>query len=162
MDSFRQEFASKRFLKFLVVGGLAATVNFCSRYLLSYVLAYSASIAAAYVFGMATAYTLAKLFVFEPAGHGYRKQITYFVAVNMVALVQTLIVSEALARWLLPAVGFMNGRFTLAHGIGLIIPAFTSYLGHKYFSFRSPALESNEPSSPSFARHAGESHHPGQ
>jgi putative flippase GtrA len=133
----RHEFASTRFIKFVVVGGFAALVNFFSRILLGYVFIYAVSIVVAYGFGMATAYTLSKFFVFEPAAHGYRKQIAYFIGVNMVALVQTLIVSEELARWGLPMVGIVDNRLWIAHGIGLLIPVFTSYLGHKYFSFRT-------------------------
>lgn len=134
--AIKREFIQPQFIRFLVVGGTAATVNFFSRILLGFLMPYAASIVVAYGFGMATAYLLSKFFVFEKPAHGYRKQIAYFVTVNLLAVVQTLCISLLFAHWILPAVGIVDSRFWLGNLIGLIVPAFTSYLGHKYFSFR--------------------------
>jgi len=61
--------------------------------------------------------------------------------VNMLALVQTWIVSVYLARFLIGDVAFFDGdkvawAEAIAHGVGVMLPVFTSYLGHKYLSFR--------------------------
>ena len=41
-----------------------------------------------------------------------------------------------LAYYLLPAIGVRHYVQEIAHAIGIIIPVFTSYLGHKRWSFR--------------------------
>jgi putative flippase GtrA len=56
--------------------------------------------------------------------------------VNLVALLQTWLVSMALEFYFLPNLGVTLFRSELAHGIGVIVPVFTSYIGHKRWSFR--------------------------
>jgi putative flippase GtrA len=60
---------SSRFVRFLVTGGFAALVNLGSRYLLNQYMSFEAAVAVAYLFGVVTAYSLARLFVFERSGH---------------------------------------------------------------------------------------------
>jgi len=55
--------------------------------------------------------------------------------VNIAALAQTLLVSLALSGWILPWVGWRWQPESVAHVIGVIVPVFTSYLGHKRWSF---------------------------
>ena len=59
-----------------------------------------------------------------------------FIAVNVLAIAQTWTISTGCARFLLPAMGIRTGGPEIAHAIGLAIPAFTSYIGHKFWSFR--------------------------
>jgi hypothetical protein len=42
----------------------------------------------------------------------------------------------ALAYYVLPALHVEQFREAIAHAVGVMIPVFTSYLGHKHFSFR--------------------------
>jgi putative flippase GtrA len=56
--------------------------------------------------------------------------------VNLAAVLQTVIISVALADYVFPSVGLQNHRETVAHAIGIMVPAVTSYIGHKYLSFR--------------------------
>jgi putative flippase GtrA len=46
------------------------------------------------------------------------------------------IISVALARFVFPAIQFTFHADTVAHVVGVVAPVFTSYLGHKYFSFQ--------------------------
>jgi len=41
-----------------------------------------------------------------------------------------------LADWLLPALGVRQYMHELAHAAGVVVPVFTSYLGHKHLSFK--------------------------
>ena len=125
----------RRFVLFLVAGGFAALVNVVSRVLLSLVLSYEIAVAVAYLFGMTTAYVLNKVFVFEKSGRAVHHEYLRFAAVNAVAIVQVWVVSVGLARYVFPWLGFEWHADTIAHMIGVVIPIFTSYVGHKKFSF---------------------------
>lgn len=128
------------FFRFLVVGGVAALVNFSSRILLSNLMDYALAIVLAYLLGMVTAFTLNRAFVFEAADTGVvHQQFLWFTLVNVAAVAQTLAISLLLARVLLPTAGVTVHAETIAHAVGVIFPVFTSYLGHKRLSFRQPA-----------------------
>jgi putative flippase GtrA len=62
-----------------------------------------------------------------------------FTLVNAFALVQTLAVSLVLARWLLPALGMREHVEGTAHLVGVIVPVFTSFVGHRSATFRTVA-----------------------
>ncbi|OQP37065.1 GtrA family protein [Xanthomonas euvesicatoria] len=126
---------SRQFALFLIAGGTAAVVNFGSRILLSHWLNYVPAIIIAYCLGMVTAFSLNKLFVFERSDKQLYKQIIWFVLVNIAAVIQTLLISLALARIIFPYLAIDFHAETLAHGIGVAVPVVTSYIGHKYLSF---------------------------
>lgn len=123
------------FGRFLVTGGIAAGANVLSRWLFNFVMPFEWAVVVAYLVGMTTAYVLAKLFVFEASGRSARDEFFRFALVNVVALVQVWLVSVGLARYLFPAIGFTWHADDIAHLIGVVIPAVTSYLGHRHFSF---------------------------
>jgi putative flippase GtrA len=129
-----------RFARFLLVGGIAATVNVLSRIALNLTMSYEAAIIVAYACGMTTAYVLNKVFVFTPSGRVVHEEYLRFIIVNLFALAQVWIVSVVLARYIFPTVGFTWHAETAAHILGVIVPTFTSYLGHRYFSFAPPQM----------------------
>jgi putative flippase GtrA len=123
------------FVLFLMVGGFAAGVNIVSRILLNFVMPYEAAIVPAYLCGMTTAYLLNKAFVFEPSGRSGSHEYLRFALVNLLAIAQVWVISVGLYRLVFPAISWRWHPETVAHIIGLGVPAFTSYLGHKYFTF---------------------------
>lgn len=125
------------FLRFLVTGGLAAGVNILSRHLLSFWLPFEAAIVVAYLIAMTTAYLLARALVFPPSGRTRQSEYVRFALVNLAALVQVWIVSVGLADWLLPSVGWGYRPELVAHTVGVLSPAVTSYYGHKAYTFRN-------------------------
>ena len=129
-------FRSRQFLVFLLTGGIAAAVNFGSRILYNQWMSFSAAIVLAYVTGMVTAFVLARLFVFRNSQRALHQSALYFVLVNGVAVLQTWAISLLLADWLLPALGVHQYVHELAHAAGVVVPMFTSYLGHKHLSFK--------------------------
>ncbi len=139
MNPLRREFLSLQFGKFIVVGGMAAAVNLLSRVLLSLALVYPAAVVVAYTFGMGTAYTLNTIFVFDPSGKGHRRQVAWFVLVNLAGVAQTLGVSLLFVDVILPQLKVTTLRQEIAHLFGVCAPMFTSYIGHKYLTFRRPA-----------------------
>ena len=124
-----------RFVLFLLAGGTAAIVNIVSRIAFNWVMPYEIAIIVAYLCGMTTAYLLNRQFVFAASGRGVASEYTRFALVNLAAVAQVWIVSVGLARLVFPAIGFTWHAETVAHVIGVAIPVFTSYLGHKHFSF---------------------------
>ena len=125
---------------FLIVGGLAAIVNFISRILLSDMMSYRWSIIVAYIIGMFTAYLLSRVFVFEKSGRTPLSELYYFSIVNLLAVCQVWGISVLLAEYLFPKSGFEFYPEEIAHIIGLSVPIFTSFIGHKYWSFK-PRVE---------------------
>jgi putative flippase GtrA len=129
--------ARRRFLIFLVVGGVAALINVAARFLLSQVMSFEVAIIVAYVVAMLTAYILSRLFVFEASGRSVGDELSRFAVVNVIAIAQVWLVTLALNYHVLPWTGWPYDHELTAHLIGVASPVFTSYLGHKYFSFGS-------------------------
>lgn len=131
-----KQFFSRQFIVFLVTGGFAAMVNFGSRILYNMWVDFSIAIIFAYLTGMVTAFILARLFVFTESKLQVHHSFMYFTLVNLAAIVQTWLISMWLAYSVLPAMGVVNFVPEIAHFVGIAVPVFTSYLGHKYWSFR--------------------------
>ena len=123
-------------VRFVLAGAVAAMVNFFSRMLLGVFMQYALSIVLAFFFGMAAAFVLNRRFVFQASTNRLRQQVAWFVTVNLLALLQTLAVSLLLADFALPYLGVTRHAETIAHAIGIIVPIFVSYLGHKRLTFR--------------------------
>lgn len=129
-------FMSREFFFFLLTGGFAAAVNWTSRIAYNHWMPYSAAIVVAYVTGMITAFILAKLFVFKLSTQSTGRSVFFFTLVNLVAVLQTWAVSIALAYYFFPKFGMHWHDRDIAHLVGVMIPVFTSYIGHKKWSFK--------------------------
>ena len=127
---------SCQFSKFVIVGGVAAAVNFASRIVFNWSMSYRVAVFWAYIVGMICAYLLQRLFVFGASDHHPTKEFFYFTLVNMVAIIQVWLISVGLAEYLFPYIGFDYFAKEIAHAIGISIPAISSYYGHKYISFK--------------------------
>lgn len=132
---------NNRVVRFLLAGGSAAVVNFLSRFFYSTFVSFGIAVVLAFVTGMITAFLLNKLFVFTNSRNSRVQEVGWFVVINLFALLQTWLVSIYLASWLPP---YLPGSVAqplemaeaIAHGAGILIPVFTSYVGHKYLTFR--------------------------
>ena len=129
-------FLSRQFLKFLGTGGTAAAVNFSSRFAYNAVVPFPVAVTLAYLSGMVTGFVLAKLFVFRQASRPFAYSALLFGIVNLIAFAQTFSVSLVLAYEVLPAFGLKHNVKALANLVGIIIPVFSSFIGHKYLTFR--------------------------
>ena len=124
-----------QFLKFLVTGGIAALVNLLSRYALNFVMSFEGAVVVAYLLGMTTAYLLARRFVFDASGRSVASEVRRFVLVNIVALGFVWVISVGLARVVFPAIGMTWHANDIAHLIGVLAPAVTSFIGHRFYTF---------------------------
>lgn len=132
----KRTFVSKNFLLFLLTGGFAAAVNWGSRIAYNLWMPYSAAIIVAYITGMITAFVLAKRFVFTSSTQSTRHSVLFFTLVNLVAVLQTWVVSVGLAYYVFPRLGFSWHARDVAHAFGVAVPVFSSYVGHKKWSFK--------------------------
>lgn len=132
----KDKLMTPQFVRFLVAGGIAAGANYSSRFLFSRWFSYEQAIVLAYLVGMLVAFMLMRGHVFEAKNKALAPQIAKFVGVNILAVIQTLLISVVLARWVLPALGVVNHVEALAHLVGVLIPVVTSYIGHKFLTFR--------------------------
>ena len=131
-----RQFMSRQFLTFLLTGGTAAAVNFGSRIVYNQWVGFSTAVILAYLTGMVTAFVLAKLLVFKGSEQSVHRSIMFFVLVNVVAVLQTWGISLVLAFHVLPALGVERFVDEIAHAVGVAVPVFSSYWGHKRWSFR--------------------------
>lgn len=127
---------SRQFMAFLLTGGIAAAVNFGSRILYSVWLDFSSAVILAYITGMITAFVLAKLFVFKESRQSVHRSAVFFILVNLVAIIQTWAISMGLVYYVLPTLEVTRFAQEIAHAFGVAVPVFTSYIGHKRWSFR--------------------------
>lgn len=123
---------NNQFIYFLFTGGIAATTNFISRIILNNWLTFEVSVVISYIIGMIVAYILFRKLVFKSSVSIFSSSIK-FVVVNLIGILLTYYVSVFMYSFLkdIPI------PFTkeISHCIGILTPAITSFVGHKYFSF---------------------------
>lgn len=125
-----------QFLRFLVAGGIAAVANYGSRFIYNQWTSYEIAIILAYLTGMSVAFVLMRGHVFNADVKALAPQIVNFIFINVLAVLQTLLISMLLAYWVLPAFGVTEHTEALAHLVGVLVPVVTSYFGHKYWTFK--------------------------
>lgn len=130
-----------RFIRFLLAGGLAALINFGSRFVYNIFVDFSVAVVLAFMTGLAAGYMLNKRFVFTMSKNSMATEMGWFVLINLLALAQTWGLSVYLAK-VLPEYLHVQGvdglelAEAIAHGAGVLLPVFTSFIGHKYLTFR--------------------------
>lgn len=131
-----RQFQNKMFVRFIIVGGTAALINFLSRIFYSRFVSFRIAVLIAYITGMIVAFLLSKKYVFDQSSQPLIKQVYYFSLVNLFAVGQVWLISVGLAEYVLPAMHIELFREEVAHLVGISVPVFTSFIGHKKFSFK--------------------------
>lgn len=127
---------TKQFLYFILSGGVAAGLNWGSRFVFSQVAPFEVAVVLAFFIGLFSGFVLMRFFVFDGGSKPIAPQAGKYIAVNLFALLQTLLISLIFARWALPAVGITDNAEALGHLLGVLVPVVTSYFGHKFLTFR--------------------------
>ena len=140
-QNYSESLLGNRLIRFLLAGGLAALINFGSRFFYKKFVDFSIAVMLALLTGLTTAYILNKLFVFTSSGNSVVQEMGWFVVINLFALAQTWGLSVYLAQLLpdyIPVAGARGRELSdaISHGVGVLLPVFTSYIGHKYLTFR--------------------------
>ena len=133
--------AGNQFIRFLFTGGIAATANFGSRFIYSLIVDFRIAVVLAFFTGLGTAYILNKLYVFTSSSNPVTHELSWFFLVNMFGLAQTWGLSIYLAEYLLPgkidpSTASQETIEAVSHFAGILLPVFTSFVGHKYLTFR--------------------------
>lgn len=115
-----------RLARFLALGGLAAAVNWLSRFAWEPLLGFSLAVIAAYATGMVVAFLLFRAFVFPASPTPMSRQVRFFVLVNLAGVAQVWLVANGLATLVHPA---------LAHAVAIVVPTITSWFGHRALTF---------------------------
>lgn len=127
--------ALTKVLRYLALGGLAAGVNWGSRFGWNQIMPFAAAVIAAYVTGMVTAFVLFRAFVFPGSPVPLTRQIRNFVLVNMVGASLTWLLSIWLVEHLFPSIGFRFHPEAVGHALAIAAPTITSWFGHRYLTF---------------------------
>ncbi|MDR3088492.1 MAG: GtrA family protein [Desulfobulbaceae bacterium] len=130
----------KTFVFFLFCGGIAAVVELGGRWLVNFWLPYKAAIIVGRLAGMLVAFLLFKFMVFKTANTGQtQREGAWFILVNLLAILQVLVISVGLADYLFPWLGMDFHPKDIAHIIGVTTTAVSSFIGHKFFTFKQEA-----------------------
>jgi len=129
------EFLSAQFARFFFAALSAALVNFVARILLDPYIGYNKAIVVSYVIGTVFAFFLYQREVFGKGTRPFWQEAGMYLFVTLAAMAQTLIVSVLLADYVFPYVGWHWYGKEIAHIVGMAVPMFSSFLGHKYLTF---------------------------
>lgn len=124
-----------RFALFLVIGGLAATVNWLSRFAYERAMPFSVAVIVAYATGMVVAFLMFRRFVFPGSPQPLRQQVMRFCLVNAAGMAQTWIVAMLLVEWAFPRLGMTFHPEAIGHGIAIAAPVASSWFAHRHFTF---------------------------
>jgi energy-coupling factor transport system substrate-specific component len=86
---------------------------------------------------MAAAFMLFRRFVFPGSSQPLERQIKLFILVNLAGFLQVWSISIVLVYHLFPASGFVGALAEpVGHGVAIGVPAISSYLGHRFLTFK--------------------------
>jgi len=132
----RSLYLSRQFGRFLLAGGLAALVNWVSRFAFNLVMSYAAAIVAAFAVGMTVGFVLNKRYVFPYGQRPVAAEMSFFVLFNLAAFPITWVIAYVLGEWLLPGLMPRQLALALGHGCGVAVPALLNFVLHKFITFR--------------------------
>jgi putative flippase GtrA len=121
---------------FLAAGGIAAALNWGSRFLFSLWMPFELAVVFAFAVGLASGFVLMRTFTFRATGRPFLPQAGRYALVNAAALAQTFVVSVVMARWVLPSVGVREQAEAIGHLAGVLFPVITSYFAHRMYTFK--------------------------
>lgn len=127
---------AREFILFLASGGIAAALNWGSRFFFSFWLPFEVAVVLAFCVGLLSGFVLMRSLAFAAGDRPALPQLGRYLLVNAAALVQTLLISVVLARWALPAIGAREHAEAVGHLVGVLFPVLTSYVMHRAFTFR--------------------------
>ena len=125
-----------QFARYLLAGGLAALANYGSRFLFSEWVPFELAVVSAFVVGLSTGFVLMRCFAFRDSATPVEVQVFWYIAINLLALAQTVVISSVLLHIVLPALGVHHHAEAIAHATGIVTPLVSSYFGHKLLTFR--------------------------
>ena len=130
-----RHFFTPQFLKFLIVGALAALLHWLARFILDIWMSFSAAVGLAYCVGMAVAFALNALYVFPHSDKPRVSQARDFVITNL-AFFPVVWGIAVIIEKMLRGLGFITHAGNLAHALAIPIPMLATFLIYKFFAFK--------------------------
>ncbi len=135
----RKLYFQKEFVIFVLCGGFSAVFNLLARVWLDQFVSYALSVVLSYFVGMVTAFMLNRMLVFGKGSSEsdlVARVFLRFALVNAVSMMQTVLVSLLFKEMIFPRMRMFYHPKEAAHFLGLASTTFTSFIGHKFFTFR--------------------------
>lgn len=129
-------YVSPQFARFLVVGGVALTCHWASRFAFNAFVSYGWAIVLAYLVGIVVAFVLNKIYVFPFSTRSLNFEVFFFFLVNVAAFPVVWFVAYALGEWVLAPRMPREVALALAHGFAITLPVFVNFALHKFVTFR--------------------------
>ncbi|MDQ7824589.1 MAG: GtrA family protein [Candidatus Eremiobacteraeota bacterium] len=140
LERIKREFLSRQFAKFLLVGGIAASANFFSRFLFRLWFPYVVSVGLSFTLGTVVSFILNKTFTFKSYEESTAVQAFKFALTGLVYIVLGSAVAQGIywitGHFALPP----SWRESLSHALSIAICTVYSFLVIKYFAFRKLEL----------------------
>ena len=133
MNTFKAFKYREQFL-FIICGAMAASINFFSLIIFSYFFNLSLSIFFSFILGMLSAYFLFKKIVFINKKKSKKRNLPFFIVVNLIALIQIYFLTTLLNYLFYCYAGYSN--VTIAHGVAILSSVFLSFYLHKNYTFK--------------------------
>jgi putative flippase GtrA len=129
------------FLRFLATGSIAAFSNMAAVAAFRLLMPLLPAAILGYIIGMVIAFILFQRVMFNTPGLVLTRpilarRIFRFTVVNMVGLCLSVATTMTFAEIVLPAVRWTFMPVTVANFFGVAVPAFSSYFGHKFWTYR--------------------------
>lgn len=134
-----KDFISTQFLRFLLVGGFAALVNFFSRFFFRQFFLYVVSVAFAFSVGTIISFILNKIFTFKSFEERTVVQLIKFIIIAISSIfLATFIAWLGMVVYRLLQISFISSKQmeSIAHIIAIGVTTLYNFLTMKYFSFR--------------------------
>ena len=132
-------FISKQFLRFLLVGGIAALANFFSRFLFQTYFPYTPSVALAFTLGTIISFILNKTFTFASYDEKTSIQLIKFLLAGIVCVALASIIAYlGMAFYHIARISFVTEKKmeSIVHIIAIGLTTIYNFLAMKFFSFR--------------------------
>lgn len=136
MTQFVRAIFDHQVVRFLLLGGFAAAVNWLVRFPLSLIMPMGWAVVVAYAIGMTVGFQLYRTWVFPGSIRPVWQQTQVFVAVNLIGAAVVLGITLTLLSLLEPLALPAFVREGLAHGIAIGLGAAVNFIGHKTLTFR--------------------------
>ena len=129
------------FVRFVATGSIAALANLAAVWACQQIVPYALDVVLGYLLGMVIAFFLFQRVMFNTPGLTLTRPLLArrmfrFTLVNMVGLALCWIVTMAMLHTVLPALHWTWAPDRIANLFGVGVPAFSSYFGHKFWTYR--------------------------
>lgn len=139
LKKLADSFISKQFLRFLLVGGIAALANFLSRFAFQIIFPYTMSVALAFSLGTVISFIMNRSYTFAAYDEKAMIQFIKFILIAVVGIALAAAIAWiCMAIYRISRIDLVNEKQmeSLGHIIAIFLVTFYNFLAMKYFSFK--------------------------